>query len=72
MIEIHFLASMRQTLVMLRYLDYMDGPDGIDEETIDALIAETETSMVLWRPVRADKQTLERPDSQIWPAISAN
>ncbi|KAL4820385.1 hypothetical protein BDW67DRAFT_180768 [Aspergillus spinulosporus] len=50
MIEIHFLASMRQTLVMLRYLDHIEGPDGIDEETIDALIAETETSMALWRP----------------------
>ncbi|KAL4993520.1 hypothetical protein BDV10DRAFT_198271 [Aspergillus recurvatus] len=49
-IEIHFLASMRQTLVMLRYLDYLDGPGKIDEETLDALIAETETTMALWRP----------------------
>ncbi|KAL6234002.1 hypothetical protein BDW75DRAFT_241476 [Aspergillus navahoensis] len=39
-----------KTLVMLQYLDYSDGPGKTDEETLDALIAETETTMALWRP----------------------
>ncbi|KAL4745972.1 hypothetical protein BDW72DRAFT_207753 [Aspergillus terricola var. indicus] len=63
MFEIHFLASMRQTLVMLRYLDYTEGPDGIDEDTVDALIAETETSMALWRPDEMLESKVNRIDS---------
>ncbi|KAL4736238.1 hypothetical protein BDV11DRAFT_207773 [Aspergillus similis] len=63
MFEIHFLASMRQTLVMLRFLDYTEGPDGIDEETVDALIADTEASMALWRPDEMLESKANRIDS---------
>ncbi|KAJ0415230.1 hypothetical protein BJY00DRAFT_293743 [Aspergillus carlsbadensis] len=52
-IEIHFLASMRQTLVMLKYLEYMDRishPDEVDGAFISELIEEVNSIRRLWKP----------------------
>jgi hypothetical protein len=54
-IEIHFLASMRQTLVMLKYLEYMDtisNPEEVDGAFISEFIEEVNSIRSLWKPVR--------------------
>lgn len=55
-IQIHFFASMRLTLVLIKYLDLVDSEPDVDtpqyDRTIDGLIAEVQTIMSDWSPVR--------------------
>jgi hypothetical protein len=55
-IQIHFLASMRLTLVLMKYLDLTDGESNQDtdvyDKTMDGLIAEVQLIMSDWNAVR--------------------
>ncbi|KAL2845122.1 hypothetical protein BJX68DRAFT_269308 [Aspergillus pseudodeflectus] len=65
-IEIHFLASMRQTLVMLKYLEYMDtvlNPDEVDGAFISGLIEEVNSIRRLWKPDEILTMTTNHIDS---------
>ena len=61
-IQIHFLASMRLTLVLLRYLDLINlkpGPAAPQyDEAMDSLITEVQTIMSDWSPVRRALQSI--------------
>ena len=54
-VQIHFLASMRLTLVLLKYLDLVDAapaPDlGVYDATVDSLTAEVQAIMSGWNAV---------------------
>lgn len=51
-VQIHFLASMRQTLVMLKYLDKVDGPgEALDESTARDLATQIHMTIKTWKPV---------------------
>ncbi|KAL3441074.1 hypothetical protein BJX65DRAFT_289304 [Aspergillus insuetus] len=65
-IEIHFLASMRQTLVMLKYLEYMDtilNPNDVDGAFISGLIEEVNSIRSLWKPDEVLTTTTNHIDS---------
>ena len=54
-IQIHFLASMRLTLTLLKYLDFVDAEMPQDtyvyDQVLDGLIAEVQTIMSDWNAV---------------------
>ena len=60
-VQIHFLASMRLTLVLLKYLDLVDAVPVPDPETydttVDTLIAEVQSIMSGWNAVCLFLQT---------------
>lgn len=61
-VQIHFLASMRQTLVMLRYLDHVDLRGGaLDGKTAGDLAMEIHMTIRTWKPVCYCPSTLEKP-----------
>ncbi|RAL07162.1 transcription factor domain-containing protein [Aspergillus homomorphus CBS 101889] len=66
-IQIHFLASMRLTIVTMRYLDIMaTNPDPNTQEyneTIDGLIAEVQKIMSDWNPEELLNSTTNRIDT---------
>ncbi|RAK97349.1 transcription factor domain-containing protein [Aspergillus ibericus CBS 121593] len=66
-VQIHFLASMRLTLVLLRYLDLVDVESGLStsqyDETIDGLIKEVQTIMSDWTPEELLTTTTNRTDT---------
>ncbi|KAL2796671.1 hypothetical protein BJX66DRAFT_299060 [Aspergillus keveii] len=65
-IEIHFLASMRQTLVMLKYLEYMDtisNPEEVDGAFISEFIEEVNSIRSLWKPDEILSMTTNHIDS---------
>lgn len=55
-INIHFIASMRLTLIVMKYLDWVDGgkdPDPVSHDaTIDSFIDEVEPILLDWDVVR--------------------
>ncbi|KAL2829075.1 hypothetical protein BJY01DRAFT_261390 [Aspergillus pseudoustus] len=69
-IEIHFLASMRLTLVMMHYLDYIDTfPDSniISEGAIDLLWSEVLSILRTWKP--ADLVGMARNHVDAWFSV---
>ncbi|PYH40413.1 transcription factor domain-containing protein [Aspergillus saccharolyticus JOP 1030-1] len=66
-IQIHFLASMRLTIVTMRYLDIMaTNPDTHTRaynDTIDGLIAEVQKIMSDWNPEELLNSTTNRIDT---------
>ncbi|KAL2802517.1 hypothetical protein BJX63DRAFT_440844 [Aspergillus granulosus] len=65
-IEIHFLASMRLTLVILKYLEYMDtisDSDEVDGKVIGNLIEEVNSIQRLWKPDELLTMTTNHIDS---------
>ncbi|OJJ67624.1 hypothetical protein ASPBRDRAFT_47673 [Aspergillus brasiliensis CBS 101740] len=66
-IQIHFFASMRLTLVLIRYLDLVDAEPVLDtpqyDRTIDGLIAEVQTIMSDWSPEELLTTTTNRMDT---------
>ncbi|OJJ54562.1 hypothetical protein ASPSYDRAFT_469033 [Aspergillus sydowii CBS 593.65] len=68
-VQIHFLASMRQTLVMLKCLDHIDGLGGevLDEKTAGDLAMEIHTTIDIWKPDELLSMTTNHVDS--WFAL---
>ncbi|GKZ82901.1 hypothetical protein AnigIFM56816_007727 [Aspergillus niger] len=66
-IQIHFFASMRLTLVLIKYLDMVDAEPDVDtpeyDRTIDGLIAEVQTIMSDWSPEELLTTTTNRMDT---------
>lgn len=59
-VQIHFLASMRQTLVMLKYLDNVDGlGETLDQKTADDLAMQIHMTIETWNPVFYCQSALE-------------
>ncbi len=67
-VQIHFLASMRQTLVMLKYLDHIDGLGGevLDEKTAGDLAMEIHTTIDIWKPVCHYQSILGRASLELF------
>ncbi|KAI2895215.1 hypothetical protein CBS63078_4232 [Aspergillus niger] len=66
-IQIHFFASMRLTLVLIKYLNLADAEPDVDtpeyDRTIDGLIAEVQTIMSDWSPEELLTTTTNRMDT---------
>ncbi|KAJ5753674.1 uncharacterized protein N7511_007827 [Penicillium nucicola] len=59
-VQIHFLASMRHALVVMKYLDWMDSGPNLDpvlhDATIDSFLQEVQLIMSDWNAVRYSPQ----------------
>ncbi|OJJ07594.1 hypothetical protein ASPVEDRAFT_371158 [Aspergillus versicolor CBS 583.65] len=67
-VQIHFLASMRQTLVMLKYLDKIDGlGETLDEKTAGDLAMQIHMTIETWNPDQLLRMTTNHVDA--WFAL---
>ncbi|KAL5357215.1 fungal-specific transcription factor [Aspergillus floccosus] len=62
-IQIHFLASMRLTLVMMKYLDLVDAEAMVNDATFDSLISEVQSIISGWNPEELLTTTTNHIDS---------